>query len=140
MFTTQVAVRFNDCDALGHVNNSVYFTYMEEARIDVFRLVNPGLDLSDWNLILASARCDYIQQVHYGMVLTVNSWVGRIGNTSFEVEHALWEPSHGFIARGKGTLVLYDFKARQAIPLPTNLREALGRHQTGPEDAPSLRG
>jgi acyl-CoA thioester hydrolase len=78
-FTKEVVVRFGECDGLGHVNNGTYFTYMEEARMDIFRLFNPTLELSKWNLIVASTRCDFLQQVTYAETLKIFTWISRIG-------------------------------------------------------------
>lgn len=139
MFTTDITVRFNDCDALGHVNNGTYFTYMEEARTPIFRLCNPNLDVGNWNLIVASTRCDFLQQVHFAQCLTVLTWIGKVGNSSFVVEHALQSASHEWVARGQAVLIHYDYAGKRAIALPTEVRSALQAHAQGPTDVPDLR-
>ncbi len=139
MFTKEVVVRFGECDGLGHVNNGTYFTYMEDARMDIFRLFNPTLELAKWNLIVASTRCDFLQQVTYAETLKIFTWVSKIGNSSFVVDHALQNASGEWVARGQAVLLAYDYTAKQSIPLWPEVRAALAEHAIGPEDAPPLR-
>jgi acyl-CoA thioester hydrolase len=139
MFTREIDVRFSDCDGLGHVNNGVYFVYMEEARADIFRLFVQDVRLSEWNLIVASARCDFLRQVTYGQRLSVFTWIGSVGNSSFVVEHALRDDTGAYVGRGQGTLLHYDYAVGTPQPLPADVRRQLLAHGQGPEDAPALR-
>ncbi|MCY0876142.1 MAG: thioesterase family protein [Firmicutes bacterium] len=139
MFTTDIPVRFNDCDALGHVNNGTYFTYMEEARTPIFQICNPQLDVGKWNLIVASARCDFLKQVHFGEHLTVFTWVGRVGNSSFVVEHAIQNRRQEWVARGQAVLIHYDYTVQRPAALPESVSAALRAHGEGPTGSPDLR-
>jgi len=140
MFEKPVVVRFGECDGLGHVNNGTYFTYLEEARMDVFTIFNPSLDLKQWNLIVASTRCDFLKQASYAQLLSVLTWTGRMGNSSFVVEHAIKDCEGDWVARGQATMLAYDYKRSQAIPLGSDVRERLQAHLTAPEGVPELRG
>ncbi|MCL6453622.1 MAG: acyl-CoA thioesterase [Alicyclobacillus sp.] len=139
MFERRIQVRFGDCDGLGHVNNGMYFTYMEDARIDVFRLFNPSLELSRWNLIVASTRCDFLAQVSYAEMLTVFTWVSHVGNSSFTVDHALQNARGEWVARGQAVLLAYDYDAGRPTPVPSAVRDQLALHRDGPTGAPALR-
>lgn len=140
MFLFHIKVRFNDCDPLGHVNNTEYFTYFEEARTDIFRIFNPSLDTKKWNLIVASTSCDFLSQVSYGEKLTVYTWIGKLGNSSFEVHHAIQNKNGNWAARGKATLLGFDFDQQKAVTLSDSIRVELLKHSEGPEGVPSLRG
>jgi len=140
MLTNEVIVRFNDCDGLGHVNNAVYFTYFEESRRDLFRIFNPSLDVRAWNLILASTRCDFLKEAHYAETLTIYTWISRLGSSSFEVEHAMKSEHGDWVARGKATLLMYDFESKKAKPMTEEIRQAMLQHSEGPADAPAIRG
>jgi acyl-CoA thioester hydrolase len=141
LFQQSFTVRFGECDGLGHVNNGTYFTYMEHARMDIFRLFNPTLALDRWNLIVASTRCDFLRQATYAETLTVYTWIGRVGNSSFTVEHAIQNSTTGaWVARGQATLVTFDYQANQSRPLTAAERDALLAHTDGPAGAPELRG
>jgi acyl-CoA thioester hydrolase len=140
MLQNDVSVRFNDCDALGHVNNAVYFTYFEEARKELFRIFNPDLDTRHWNLIVASTRCDFLRESVYAQKLTVYTWIGRLGSSSFEVEHAIADEAGNWVARGKAVLLGYDFANKKAVPMTEEIRQALLQHSEGPAGVPDLRG
>lgn len=140
MFTRDLTVRFNDCDPMGHVNNAVYFTYFEEARTELFQLFNPDLNIRQWNLIVAGTRCDYISEALYAQNLTITTWIGKIGTTSFDVEHAIQNEKGEWVARGKGTLLGYDFDSKKAVPLTEEIKDKLNAHTEAPENVPELRG
>ena len=139
MFLSTVTVRFGECDGLGHVNNAMYYTYMEEARGEIFRLFNPSLKLGNWNLIVASTRCDYLHQVEYAEKLQIYTWIGRLGNSSFTVEHALANQQGEWVARGQAVLIGYDYQAEQSDPLQTDIQQILKSHMDAPDGAPLLR-
>lgn len=132
MFQHQITIRFKECDPLGHVNNVNYFAYFEEARNDIFRIFNPDLNIHDWNLIVASTQCDYIRELTYPQKVTVLTWIGHVGNSSFIVEQAIQNEDGHLAARGKAVLVHFDFKERKSIPLTTDIKEALLIHTESP--------
>ncbi|OFW75478.1 MAG: thioesterase [Alicyclobacillus sp. RIFOXYA1_FULL_53_8] len=139
MFEKHVVVRFGECDGLGHVNNGTYFTYLEEARMDLFRVFNPSLDLKLWNLIVASTRCDFLKQASYAQDLFVFTWIGRMGNSSFVVEQAIQDIQGEWVARGQATLLAYDYAEGKPVPLWSDVRERLEVHLTGPQGVPPVR-
>ncbi len=140
MFTNEMIVRFNDCDVLGHMNNAVYFTYFEESRRELFRIFNPDLNTKKWNLIVASTRCDFLKEAHYAQKLTIYSWVSKLGKSSFEVDHAMVDEQGNWMARGRVTMLGYDYDEKKAVPMSDEIREALLQHSEGPAGAPELRG
>jgi acyl-CoA thioester hydrolase len=139
MFKNEITVRFNECDSLGHVNNSNYFIYFEESRRDIFRIFNPNLSIADWNLIVASTQCDYIREIGYSQKITVYSWISRIGTSSFTIDHAISDEQNHWVARGKAVLASYDFETRKSVPLTKEIKESLLTYCEGPTDVPALR-
>lgn len=139
MFKTEIIVRFNDCDSLGHVNNAVYFTYLEEARKELFEIFNPNLSMKSWNLIVASTQCDFLQEIVYAQKVTVYTWVSRIGKSSFDVEHAIQDNNKNWIARGKVVLVSFSFNERKSVPLKKEIEAQLSKHQDSPVNVPPLK-
>lgn len=120
-----VDVRFVDTDAMGHVNNAVYLTYCETARIRYWSDVTgepmlPGHDGVE-SLILAEARIAYRAPVFHGEVVTVESRATHIGRSSFTLEHRLTAARPGDAARlaavSDSVLVRYDYAASAPIPL-----------------------
>ncbi|MCU1381754.1 MAG: thioesterase superfamily protein [Acidobacteria bacterium] len=123
----RLAVRFRDCDALGHVNHAVYLTYFEQGRLTFWRELT-GTSSPHTRVIIARAECDYRAPAHFGDELEVRVGVGDIGRSSFTL---VYEIAHGvssqLIASGKTVMVSYDYAAGTSIPLPDATRQLLER-------------
>lgn len=128
-----IDVRFADTDAMGHVNNAVYLTYCEMARIRYWSDVT-GEPLAARHhgaesLILAEARITYRAQVFHTDVVTVETRATRIGRSSFVLEHRLTaceadgEPR--LVATSESVLVRYDYTVGRAAELDDRFIEAM---------------
>ena len=109
-------VRFRDCDAMGHVNNAVYSTYVEEARIGVLG------DLIDF--ILARVEIDFRSELRAGEEVEVRTRCSRVGTKSFDLEHVI-SAGDRVVAEAKSVLVSYDYDRGESIPVPGDLRARL---------------
>lgn len=109
-------VRFRDCDAMGHVNNAVYSTYLEQARIGILGGLEP--------FILARVEIDFRAELRAGEEVEVRSRCSRVGTKSFELEHQIWSGER-LVADAKSVLVGYDYEAGTSIPLTENHRRRL---------------
>jgi acyl-CoA thioester hydrolase len=119
---SELRVRFGDTDMLGHVNNASYFTYMEEARCDFLQAVG----MTDIPLILASAKVDFRAQTYYPDVLEVETWVTRIGNTSFDVANRMRrQGTDTVVFEGVAVVVYFDYEAQKPAPVPGEFRQVL---------------
>jgi acyl-CoA thioester hydrolase len=115
-FVHRERVRFRDCDAMGHVNNAVFSTYLEEARIGVLGGLTP--------FILARVEIDFRSQLRAGDEIEIGTRVSRIGTKSFDLEHQI--RSNGrVVADGRSVLVGYDYDAEQSVELSEEIRERL---------------
>ncbi|MBT2644171.1 acyl-CoA thioesterase [Bacillus sp. ISL-41] len=122
----QVQARFGETDALGHINNTSYFVYLEEARMRFFEKLGYSMELNDWKFILASTKCDFVSQGYFDQLLTVKTYVSRIGSKSFQLEHDIVCPqTQQLIAKGNAIIVYYDFTNQQSQVLPELLKEGL---------------
>lgn len=129
----EVNVRFCETDALGHVNNTSYFIYLEEARIKFFESLGYKMDANNWNFILASAHCDFINQGYFNQLLTITTYVTEIGNKSFEISHdILCSQTKQLIAKGKAVMVYFNFDEQKSEKLPEVLRENLSLYIQAP--------
>jgi acyl-CoA thioester hydrolase len=126
-FSIAINVRFRDIDALGHVNNAVYFTYMEQARVDYLQQL--GLykrTQSDPGIIIAEATCQYKAPIRMNAVVVVKVRVSQIGNSSFTMDYQLEDQAGGQImALGRTVNVAYDYVAGRSTPLLPEWRRAL---------------
>jgi acyl-CoA thioester hydrolase len=131
-FKLQLTSRFRDCDMFGHVNNAVYFTYMEEARWAYWRHITGDFPHSRLpGLILARVECDFIKPLQAGERLDI--WLGttRLGKSSMTMECELMDERAAEVARGKSVVVCYDYAAVKPTPIPdwcrTRIEEYEGR-------------
>ncbi len=119
-----VTVRFRDLDMFGHVNNTVFLTYVETARVEY--LVNLKIrplqaSWRDKAFILAHIRCDFKQPIFYGQQVVVGSRITQIGRTSLRMEHRI-EADGQLAAEVVDVLVHYDYPAGQSIPISPEMR------------------
>jgi acyl-CoA thioester hydrolase len=121
----RLAVRFRDCDAMGHVNHAVYFTYLEQCRLTFWRELTGG-PTPHTRVIVARAECDYRAPAHFGDELEIRLSIGDLGRTSFgliyEIVNAATDQK---LADGKTLLVCYDYAANKPVPLPDATRALL---------------
>jgi acyl-CoA thioester hydrolase len=123
-----LSVQWGDLDALGHVNNVVFFRWTESGRISFME--RRGLMSGDWvgsvGPIVAAASLNFRRQVNYPSRIVVSTRCVKTGTSSFTLEHLLTlADSAEVVADGASGLVLYDYAARRPVPLPIALRQAL---------------
>jgi acyl-CoA thioester hydrolase len=128
-FHYRIEVRFRDLDALGHVNNAVYATYFESARIAYYqRLVGGSLDRL--GIILAELTISYKAPAHFGDELLVGVRVSKIGGKSFTMDYAIARVGDGaLIATGQSVLVAYDYAAGRSVPVSDEFRVRVAEMQ-----------
>ena len=118
-FTSKVFVRWADLDAFGHVNNAVYLTYSELARVEwggkQFAPKDPGSVLVE--MTVAHSEVDYLIPItKFGVDYDVNLWVENIGNTSFTVAYEVVKDGVVF-AKMKTVQVMIDIKMMKTRPI-----------------------
>ncbi len=131
---TRVEVRFRDIDAFGHVNNSAFVTYIEQARV---RFLIDTLDvdvIQSLPIILAALHVDFRAPILFGQEIEIGTRVDWIGNTSFSVLHEMHaraedEASARVVAEASTVLVAYDYATEQPIPVPDAWRTAFAAHE-----------
>ena len=115
-FFHQERVRFRDCDPMGHVNNAVYSTYLEQARIGVLGGLDP--------FILARVEIDFRAELRAGEEVEVASRCSRVGTKSFDLEHVIRADGR-VVAEARSVLVGYDYEAGQSVPITDTTRRRL---------------
>ena len=127
---TTVEVRFRDLDAMRHVNNAVYLTYLEHARLRYLRDVVGVATIKNLAMVLATITCDYLSPVHMGEVLDVATRVDWIGRSSLSMSHEMTADRDGRpVARASSVLVGYDYAAQRPRPVDEAWRRALGEFE-----------
>lgn len=143
VFRSQIDVRFRDCDAMGHVNHAVYFTYIEQARWHWWRGFVGAAASPEASIILAHAECDFRAPATFGELLEVRVAVTRVGRSSFGCAYEIVRIADGsprrsadgaeagrLIADAQTVQVMYDYSAGRPIPIPDQLRAELERVQS----------
>lgn len=107
-------VRFRDLDGMGHVNNAVFSTYLEQARLAWFGS-DETMPLED--VILARTEIDFRSPVSVGEVVEVGVRPSRLGTKSFELEYEL-RAGGRVVAEAKSVLVGYDYERGESVAIP----------------------
>lgn len=129
---TRIPIRWGDMDAMGHVNNTVYFRYIESARIAWLEQAGalPDPAASNEGPVIVNAYCSFLKQLTYPGEIEVTTHVGPPGRSSIEVTHEIRlvgpDGQAGALhAQGGAKMVWVDFKAEKSRPLPERLRALL---------------
>lgn len=125
--TIEIPIRFGDIDALGHVNNARYLSYMEEARIAYMERIFPGNDFARnflaFPFILGEVTCRYLSPAFLDETLEVGVRVGQMGTKSFTVEYLMTAKGSGRpVAKGQTTMVVFDLETQKSLPISDELR------------------
>jgi acyl-CoA thioester hydrolase len=129
----EVKVPWRDIDAAGHVNNAVYFAYMETARVEAFLGLTGARGPEGVMFIVARAACDFHSPAFMGETLVVKTWPARVGTTSFTLKYDIREKGQGrLVAEGETVQVMYDYVKRSKKPIPAELRKLLEAGAGGP--------
>jgi acyl-CoA thioester hydrolase len=124
MFVHCERVRFRDLDPMGHVNNAVFLTYVESARVEFLKQLGVAPTLEELGIIVARVEIDFRAPVRFGDEVEVTAWVSRFGGKSFDLVHEL-RVDGSIVAEAKTVLVTYDYSKREPVPIPDAWREKL---------------
>ncbi len=125
---TVIPIRWGDMDAMGHVNNTVYFRYFEIARLEwMYRVgatASPGVAEGP---VIVNAFCNFLRQLEFPGDILVRHYVARPGRSSFETYLTLERTDEPGVlyAEGGAKTVWTDYAAKRAAPLPDWLRALL---------------
>ncbi|MBS1611395.1 MAG: acyl-CoA thioesterase [Bacteroidetes bacterium] len=130
-FKMKLDIRWSDMDEMRHVNNAVYLTYFEQARVYYFH------EACQWNwkeigAILANAHVDYLRPVVFPNDTYVYVRTSKLGNKSFEVSYIITSIVKGeeqLTTTGSTTMVLFDYQTNKSVPMPDYLRERLSNYE-----------
>lgn len=119
VYTQDIA--WGDMDAFGHVNNVMYYRYMESARIAYLQRLN--LLSQDFNTVIASSHCQYLQAVVYPDQLKIGVRVEELRNSAFRMHYLLWsEAQQKMIAQGEAVVVCVDKINMAKVSIPEQIK------------------
>ena len=120
-------IRWGDMDAMGHVNNTIYFRYMEIISIEWMHAAGGAPNPQGDGLVIVNAFCNFIKQLEYPGQLLARLYVANPGRSSFDSHTTLEridEPGT-VVAAGGATIVWMNFPKQKSVPLPSQLRALL---------------
>lgn len=139
--TTSVTVRYRDLDPLGHVNNAVYASYLEWARV-TFRQalaeaegqsLSPLASAREFGYVIAELTIAYRSPAYLGEILDIGIKVATAGRTSFVFEYAITERESGrLVANGRTVQVMVNPHTGNKMPVPDAYLAAVARLQGAP--------
>ena len=115
-------VAWGDMDAFGHVNNVLYYRYMESARIRYMDELN--IFKHDVYTVVASNQCKYIRPVFYPDQLKIGARVEEMRNSALRMSYLLWsEQQQAIVALGEAVMVCVDKENMLKLPIPEIIRQ-----------------
>jgi acyl-CoA thioester hydrolase len=123
-------VAFRDLDAFGHVNNGVYLTYIENARIGYAREVLGIESLDGLLMIVASVKIDFRSRANLGETLEIGARTSRVGTKSFDLDHEIRSKDGRLVAEARTTLVAFDYETDEGMPVPPEWRERIENYDS----------
>jgi acyl-CoA thioester hydrolase len=123
-FVHRERVRFRDLDPMGHVNNAVFLTYVESARVAYLEHVGATKGLRDLDMIVARVEIDFRAPIRLGQEVEIDVRPGRFGTKSFGLDHELRVDGE-IVAEAKTVCVAYDYERREPMAVPAAWREKL---------------
>jgi acyl-CoA thioester hydrolase len=120
-------IRWGDMDAMGHVNNTLYFRYMEIVRIEWLRGVAGPPDMGGEGFVIVNAFCNFLRQLEYPGDILAKHYVAKPGRSSFDTYITLERTDQPGLpyATGGATVVWLDIPTARSAPLPDALRRLL---------------
>lgn len=127
VFELDQPVDWGDMDALGHVNNTVYFRYMENARVTWLRSLGAQLEATREGPVIVNTFCDFLRQLSWPGTVRSRLYAGQPGRSSvdlFVTMERTDEPGQ-LVAAGGATLVWAVAAEQRSVPLPDFVRQAI---------------
>ena len=125
VYTMTMPIRWGDMDAMGHVNNTLYFRYLETVRIEWMRGIGCQPDPKGQGPVIVNAFCNFYKQLEYPGDVLVKMFVSDPGRTTFESwgTMELADQPGVIYAAGGATTIWVDFPTQKAVTLPDWMRE-----------------
>jgi len=125
MHVERIPIRWGDMDAMGHVNNTVYFRYMEQTRISWFDALVPQAEAwKDTGIVIANASCNFKRALNYPGTVAVSLSIEPPGGSSVGTFYEL-KMGDTLYADGAAVVVFIDMKSQKPVRIPERIRSLL---------------
>jgi len=120
-------IRWGDMDAMGHVNNTLYFRYIEQARISWFDSLGLRSLINGEGPSLINTSCTFLKQLSYPGTVEIRTYSGEVGRSSVTTYIEI-RPSYDpdvVYAEGSAKIVWVDYIRGKSVPLPEKMRSVV---------------
>ncbi len=130
---TPIQIRFNDLDAYNHVNNNVYASYYDLGKEAYFAdVLQCDFRMQATVFIVAHIAFDFIEPIHYGDDIVVETRVSHLGTKSFTLMQQARNQNTGrIVCKGETVMVCINLKTKETAEIPPAYREAFTRYEAG---------
>ena len=127
--TKNFEIRWGDMDAYGHMNNTMYLFYTQEARFELLTDNGIEINLNGIAPVLAYTTCKFIKPIMYPESILVETWLVSIENKKTTFEHIIKSKTNPELvyAIAEAIIVWYDFSTKKSIEMPSHLREIISK-------------
>ncbi len=122
-----IPIRWGDMDAMGHVNNTIYFRYMEQARISWFGTLGAQPRPDGIGPVIINAACTFKKELTYPGIVEVRTYAGKPGDSSVPtfIEMRMADDPNTVYAEGSAVIVWIDYPKRKSVRVPAHVRASL---------------
>ena len=128
--TVPLQIRFNDIDILGHLNNTVYFSFLDTGKAYFFKdILGDKMDFRKVETVIANVDCAYAAPIYFGEKIEVRTRCSGIHDKSFRLQQVILESETGQLkAAAETVMVSFDPHTQKAADMPAHIREALEKN------------
>ncbi len=124
--TTLIPIRWGDLDAYGHVNNTLYFRYMEQARVEYLETLGFRVRPQGTAPVIINASCTFLVPLNHPGVVEVRLFCGKPGRSSIPTTYEIRLLADDTLyATGESKIVWMDVATGKSVPIPDRLRADL---------------
>lgn len=123
-------IRWGDMDALGHVNNTEYFNYASETRIDWIGSLGHEMVSNGIGPVIVHTECTFLKSVVFPADIIDDMYIEKIGRSSFTARHEIRiKGDSALYAETRSTIVWVNYSEGKSVPLPDWLQQELSKYQ-----------
>jgi len=128
-FNVKLSLRldWSEMDLFGHINNVMYFKYIQASRVNYWETMGIAKDFSTTKVgpILASTKCNFLKPLHYPGNIIIQARMEFIKNTSFGIEHQILNEQGEIAAIANDVIVMYDFNKNEKVVFQELLKKTI---------------
>jgi len=129
--TLPIQIRFNDIDAMGHINNNIYFSYFDLGKTSYFDKIRPAaVSWTDGLMVVAHIEVDFLSPIYYKEKIAVDTKIIKLGDKSGVFLQQIRNVKNGDVkCRCQSIFVTYDAQTQSSMPIPVDWRNAISKYE-----------